>query len=197
MNKVLMGVVVVLAIAVGGFFILNPYSYNEKQATMVADYKDAQYVIEGQHIKLEDGVAETVAAPGSASKVVTRYFGNEVVTDLNDDRREDIVFLLTQETGGSGIFYYVVAALNTADGYVGSQAVFLGDRIAPQTTHMDEGITSKGTNRQNIIVVNYAVRLPGEPFTVRPTLGKSIWLKLDPATMRFGEVAQNFEGESR
>ena len=197
MNKVLMGVVVVLAIAVGGFFILNPYSYNEKQATMVADYKDAQYVIEGQHIKLEDGVAETVAAPGSASKVVTRYFGNEVVTDLNDDGREDIVFLLTQETGGSGIFYYVVAALNTADGYVGSQAVFLGDRIAPQTTHMDEGITSKGTNRQNVIVVNYAVRLPGEPFTVRPTLGKSIWLKLDPATMRFGEVAQNFEGESR
>ena len=197
MNKVLMGVVVVLAIAVGGFFILNPYSYNEKQATMVADYKDAQYVIEGQHIKLEDGVAETVAAPGSASKVVTRYFGNEVVTDLNDDRREDIVFLLTQETGGSGIFYYVVAALNTADGYVGSQAVFLGDRIAPQTTHMDEGITSKGTNRQNIIVVNYAVRLPGEPFTVRPTLGKSIWLKLDPATMRFGEVVRNFEGESR
>lgn len=81
--------------------------------------------------------------------------------------------------------------------YIGSQAFLLGDRIAPQTTAMDEGRTVRGTKRQNVIVINYAVRLPGEPFTARPSAGRSVWLKLDPATMRFGEVARNFEGESR
>jgi hypothetical protein len=62
---------------------------------------------------------------------------------------------------------------------------------------MDEGETSMGTTRKNVVVVNYAVRLPGEPFTAEPSLGKSVWLKLDPTTMQFGEVEQNFEGETR
>lgn len=167
------------------------------EATYPSDYKNAEYLINGQKVKLENGVSEVEAAPGSASKIITRYFGNEVKHDLNDDGREDVAFLLTQETGGSGTFFYVVAALNTPLGYIGSDAVLLGDRIAPQTTHMDEERTVNGTMRQNVIVVNYAVRLPGEPFTARPSLGKSIWLKLDPGTMKLGEVAQNFEGEAK
>lgn len=197
MKKWLVSIVIVLSVLIGGFFALNAYIYKEKQAIATADYKDAEYIIQGERVRLTDGITEKEVAPGSVSKIITRYFGNEVRHDLNDDGREDVVFLLTQETGGGGIFYYVVAALNTERGYVGSEALLLGDRIAPQTTHMDEGITSKGTYRQNVIVVDYAVRFPGEPFTMRPSLGKSIWLKLDPATMQFGEVAQNFEGESR
>ena len=70
---------------------------------------------------------------------------------------------------------------------MGSQGLLLGDRIAPQTTGADKG---------KIIVVNYADRAQGESFTVRPSVGKSIWLLLDPKTMQFGEVVQNFEGES-
>jgi hypothetical protein len=108
-----------------------------------------------------------------------------------------VAFLLTYEPGGSGTFFYVAAALNTPDGYAGSEAFLLGDRIAPQSTNIDEGLTARGTYRQNVIVVNYADRLPGEPFTTSPSIGKSVWLKLDPDTMRFGEVAQNFEGEAR
>lgn len=160
------------------------------------NYIDATYIINGEKIALKNGVSEQEPIPGSSSKIVTRYFGNEVRHDLDDDGREDIVFLLTQETGGTGVFYYVVAALNRSTGYVGSEAFFLGDRIAPQTTNLDEGETVRGTNRRNVIVVNYAVRFPGEPFSVQPSLGKSIWLKLDPVSMQFGVVEQNFEGEA-
>ncbi len=191
MKKWLLSGLGIGVLIVGGFFILHSYGYDEKQIIAVADYKDAEYVIDGRRVQLEDGVAETDAAPGSASKVITRYFGNEVVTDLDDDGREDIVFLLSQETGGSGIFYYVVAALNTERGYAGSEGIFLGDRIAPQTTEL-----SQNPNHQNVIIVNYAERALGEPMTARPSIGKSIWLKLDPQMMQFGEVAQNFEGEA-
>ena len=37
-----------------------------------------------------------------ARRIVTRYFGHELETDLNDDGREDVVFLVTQGRGGSG-----------------------------------------------------------------------------------------------
>lgn len=148
---------------------------------------DATYTVGGQKVTLINGVSETEAAPGSASKIVTRYFGNEVKADFNKDGREDSAFILTQETGGSGTFYYVVALLNKSSGRVGSEAVLLGDRISPQSTNLE---------KNNIVVVNYADRKAGESFDVQPSFGKSIRLLLDTKTMQFGEVAKNFEGEA-
>lgn len=198
MKKLILGLLVVGALLVGGFFALNAYIYEEKQATAATDYKDAEFMIDGQRVKLEDGVAETEAAPGSASTVVTRYFGNEVKTDLDGDGREDVAFILTQSTGGSGTFYYAVAALNTERGYVGSDAYLLGDRIAPQSTNL-----SQNPNHVRVVVFNYADRLPaqagapGEPMTARPSVGTSVYLKIDPSSMQWGIVEPDFEGESR
>ncbi len=184
-------ILIAIVVLVGGFFALNRFIYNQKQSNpaikeVVTDPRNGTYTVNGEAVTLKNGVSE-VAIPNSSAKVVTRYFGNELKTDLNGDGREDTFFLLTQETGGSGTFYYGVGALNTVDGYVGTQGLFIGDRIAPQTTNKGDG---------NIVVVNYAVRKAGEDFSVRPSLGKSLWLKLDPATLQFGEVVQNFEGEA-
>ncbi len=185
------GVIGIIAL-VGGFYAFNGYMYEQKQAYAAEDYKDAEYTIAGERFRLVDGVVETETAPGSASKVVTKYFGNEVKTDLDGDGREDVAFILTQEMAGTGTFYYVVGALNTYRGYVGTDAVFLGDRIAPQITEV-----SRNPQHKNVIVVNYADRAPGEPYSTAPSVGKSLYLKLDPSSMQFGEVANNFEGESR
>ena len=133
-----------------------------------ASHKDISVEIEGQVVTLVGGVAETAAAPGSATKMVTRYFGNEATGDLNGDGAADIAFLITRSGGGSGTFFYVVAALRTARGYTGTNAVLLGDRIAPQTTRIDGGE----------LVVNYADRRPGEPMTTRPSVGVSKYLKV-------------------
>ena len=193
MNKkyLLIGIVLLAVVLV---FVALKLQSSEVSAK---DYKNTSYTIEGQSITLVDGSSEIEEAPGSAGKIVTRYFGNEVEHDLNDDGREDIVFLVTQERGGSGTFFYVVAALNTPTGYVGSDAFFLGDRIALQSTNIDEGVTVQGTKRENVVVVNFAIRGPNEPFTAQPTIGKSVWIKLDTTTMQWGEVAQNFEGENQ
>lgn len=178
----------VAAALAGGFYA---YTHQQKQPQVVMDYKNATYTIEGTPVTLVNGESSVEAAPGSASKIVTKYFGNEVQTDLNGDGRVDVAFLLTQSTGGSGTFYYIVGALNTGNGYVGTDAVLLGDRIAPQTTEISQNPAQKG-----VIVVNYADRAPGEPMTAQPSIGKSIWLKLDSQTKQWGEVAQNFEGEA-
>lgn len=178
--------VLLIIVAVVAFFF-----FAQDEASNNSDHRNTTYSIDGQPITLVDGFAEVEAAPDSASKITTRYFGNELVVDLNNDSREDIIFLLTQETGGSGTFYYVVAALNTEDGYVGSEGYLLGDRIAPQTTEL-----SQNPKHQNVIVVNYADRTSGEPMSADPSVGKSVWLKLNPETMQFGVVEQNFEGEA-
>ncbi len=192
MKKILLGIVVVVVLLVAAFYVFNAYIYNEKQAPTAADYKDAEYRIDGIPVQLIDGVSEIEAAPGSASMIVTRYFGNDYETDLNNDGRLDKVFLLTQEPGGSGVFYYVVAALNTERGYVGSDGYLLGDRIAPQTIE-----ASPNPSHVNVIVANYADLGTGEAMTDEPSVGKSAYLKLDEASMMWGIVEPNFEGESR
>ncbi len=174
------------------FFLLYPV---RKSPTTVSidtySPKNATYTIDGQSVTLVDGVSSVPAATGSASMITTRYFGNEVVHDFDGDGRQDVAFIVTQETGGSGTFYYVVAALNKPDGYVGSDAVFLGDRIALQATTIS---TDPAT--PNVIVVNYADRKQAESFAVAPSVGKSVSILLDTKTMKLGEVAANFEGEA-
>ena len=156
-----------------------------------ADYKNITYTVDGKAVTLRDGVSE-VSQAGSAAKIVTRYFGNVAKGDFNGDGIPDLAFLVTQTTGGSGTFYYVVAAIQTKDGgYVGTDGVLLGDRVAPQTTEM-----SQNPKHKNVLVVNYADRAPGEPMTAQPSIGKSLYLKLDPGTLQFGIVAQDFEGET-
>jgi len=152
-----------------------------------ADHKNLEYSIGGRGVRLVDGVAEAPAAPGSAARIATRYFGNEARGDLNGDGREDVAFLLTQEPGGSGTFFYAVAALDLPSGLVGTEATLLGDRIAPQTTEF---------RADGIIAVSYADRAPGVSLSTAPSVGKTILLKLNPTAMRFGEVVQNFEGEA-
>lgn len=184
-TSVITGVLFVLAAAAVGYLLLEKQTAPSTESPSVS-FKDATYTIDGNSITLVNGLAQSEAAPGSASKLTTRYFGNEATGDLNGDGLDDVAFVLTQEGGGSGTFFYVVAALKTTSGWQGSDAVFLGDRIAPQTTQINNGT----------IVVNYAERKKGEPMTTAPSEGKSLVLKLDPTGMQLGEVVQNFEGEA-
>lgn len=181
---VLIGAIVVL---LGVIFVLDLGKGTEKRPAPAAnDYLNTTYYISGKPVTLVNGVSGEAAAPDSTTKITTRYFGNSAKGDLNGDDIVDLAFLITQETGGSGTFFYLVGAIQNKDGsYRGTNAVLIGDRIAPQTTEFKNGQ----------VVVNYADRAPGEPMTARPSMGKSLYLKYSSATNDFGEVIQNFEGE--
>lgn len=125
-------------------------------------FKETSFTIDGVSIALKDGVS-SVAQTGSSAMVVTQYFGNEVEADVNNDGVLDTVFLVTQTSGGSGTFYYVVAALKTEGGYQVTNAVLLGDRIAPQSSvATDEGV-----------LVTFATRAEDEPMTTELSIGVS------------------------
>ncbi len=146
----------------------------------------ATYTVGGQAVTLVDGHAEQPAAPGSSQKITTGVWGTPELADLNSDGREDAALILIQDSGGSGTFYYVVAAIREDDGYRGTSSVLLGDRIAPRTI----GIVD------NRISVNFLDRAPGDAFTTPPSVPTEQLAIYDPDTRQLTQVARNFEGEA-
>jgi hypothetical protein len=136
--------------------------------TPSVDFLNLTYNIDGIDVTLVDGRSEVEAAPGSSTKILKQYYGNDALGDLNGDGVQDVTFVLTQNSGGSGTLFYVVAALSTKDGYVGSNGILLGDRIAPQSTSISG----------NLVTVAYADRKPDEPFSAEPTVGMSKTLQV-------------------
>ncbi len=145
------------------------------------------YKIAGQDYDLVNGKLEKEAAPGSASKEIISIFGEPVYADLDKDGDKDAVMFLTQQSSGSGTFFYVVVAVRDGRGYKGTNAMFLGDRIAPQNINIIDGRA----------VANFAERKSGESFATPPSEGKSVWIHLDVKNMELGEWVKDFEGESR
>ena len=153
-----------------------PTNASTTGSTQAVDPQNATYLIDGKQVTLVYGVAEQEAAPGSATKVVTKYFGNAVDIDLNSDGLMDSAFLLTQDGGGSGTFFYTAAALNKAGSTQGTNAIFLGDRIAPQSTNVDPGNPVQ-------YIVNYAERKASDPMSAQPSVAVSRTFKLDNDTL--------------
>jgi len=182
-------IIVVTIIAI--FYACNAYIDNEKQADVIADYKNTTYVINNEPVTLVNGIAVTESAPNAASKTTTSYFGNELQIDLNGDGVEDVAFIVRQDVGGTGLFYYAVGAVFTEQGYVGTEGYFLGDRISPQSTDI-----SPNSRHKNVVVFNYLDREIDEPMAVQASVGKSVYLKLVPETFRWAIVEPDFEGES-
>jgi hypothetical protein len=132
------------------------------------------YIIEGQQVTLIDGKSSVPAAPGSATMITTEVFGNEAVGDLNGDGTLDTAFLLTQTSGGSGTFFYMVASLQNKDKtYTGTNGILLGDRIAPQATQIED----------MTIIANYATRPEGAPMTEKPSVMTSKWMQVEGTTL--------------
>jgi hypothetical protein len=178
LTKILI-LVIIIATALSLFYYVKSRSaskhreVSQEQTVQVFDGRNTAFIIDGKEVQLVNGLSEVSVTTSSASKITTRYFGNEAQGDLNGDGLEDVAFLITQNTGGSGIFFYAVVALKTTDGYKTTNAFLIGDRIAPQSTEI------KSDSRE--LHVNYAERKPGEPMTAQPSVGAVTLLKVTNA----------------
>ncbi|MBX4181469.1 hypothetical protein KW807_01225 [Candidatus Parcubacteria bacterium] len=86
--------------------------------------------------------------------------------DLNNDGKDDTVFLVARSGGGSGVFIYAAAYVSGPINYKGSNAVFLGDRIAPKSIGVSNGVAT----------ITYLDRREDEPFAAEPTISRTIKL---------------------
>ncbi len=135
---------------------------------------NTSYVIEGETIALVNGFSARPAAPGSSTQVTTEVWGSPAFADLNTDGHQDAALILIHSPGGSGTFYYAVAAIWRDDGYRGSSALFIGDRIEPRSIEIE----------RNQITVRFLDRTQGEAFSTPPANAMQQLLIYDPDSNR-------------
>ena len=142
------------------------------------DVKNITYTIDGESFTLVHGVAQKDIAPNSATKNTLAFFGEPVYGDVNNDGIDDAAILLVNNPGGSGTFYYAVLAIAIGNTYVATNAINLGDRIAPQTVEIHDGQ----------VIYNYAERKAGESMTTQPSIGKSFYVSYNKSTHVISEL---------
>jgi hypothetical protein len=139
------------------------------------DPLNTTYLIENKAVTLVNGKSEE-QIPNSSIVIKSYNWNNPVEGSLTDftGEKKDASFILVQEPGGSGVFYYVVASLAANEGYIGTNGILLGDRIAPQNMEI---------RQDKVIVVNYADRVEGASMTDKPSVGVSKYFKIQGAVL--------------
>jgi len=183
----IVAVVVIIAIIGLVYFQLTKQDRENTIPVLSAfDVLNMSYTVDGEIFILQNGKAEKEYTSDSATKNTLSIFGQPLYADLDKDGDEDAALLLVNDPGGSGTFYYAVLAINNGNASFTTNALLLGDRIAPQTMGIDEGHA----------LFNYVERKAGEPITTRPSMGKSLWIQYDSQTGQIGEWVKDFEGEA-
>ena len=150
---------------------------------LVPDPLNATYTIEGVPVRLKEGRAETPAAPNSALRVRTSVFGEPAQGSLDAGGAIGSALILVHSPGGSGTFYYVGVAGRLSDGYVGSNAVLLGDRLVVKSVSL----------RNGLVIVEYLERAPEAPMAAAPTIPSTMVLRYRRGRLR--SLAAIGEGE--
>jgi hypothetical protein len=176
MKKIIIWAIVVICI---GFlvWIVRPRpitTLKDLGKIKIPSVLDISYVIDKTEVKLVNGKATTSISNSSAS-VVTTVFGKPSMGDLNGDGISDAVIFLTQETGGSGVFYYAAVALQNENlTWQSVGTVLLGDRIAPQSILV----------KDQVAMFNFADRKKDEPMSAIPSVGVTKYLVVEDGKLK-------------
>lgn len=167
-NVILVLIFLLALIALVGYFALRGKDSRVKIGTPVVDEQgiprqdpsNATFMIEGESVKLSGGKNETSIAPGSSFMEETSLLDKFAYGDINGDGKEDTALLLARYGAGSGTFVYLAVFVSGPVAYRGSNAIFLGDRISPETISVSAGT----------ITAKYLDRKSDEPMAAEPTI---------------------------
>jgi hypothetical protein len=172
MIKKIILVIFILVLIVGvGYLIarlktrsksITPVVTTTEPSNVITDALNTTYTIDDQLASLINGSAQQSVATGSSGTINISVWSQPVLGDLNNDGNDDAALILVEQTGGSGTFYYLVAAIENPESgeAIGSNGVLLGDRISPQSISIDKGV----------ITVKYLDRGPKEAMATPPSI---------------------------
>jgi len=169
-KKLLIGIVVAAAVVAAVALIVRPsvpgWNAEPTESPFARpDPRNGSYKIEGKTAAMKNGEVNVQVDTGVF--VNYKYF-QQADGLLNEDLIEDSGVIIVGDAGGSGTFYYAAALVSKPNGWEGTNGILLGDRIAPQTIDVND----------DMFIVNYADRKPGEAFTVAPSVGKTRYFQV-------------------
>jgi hypothetical protein len=91
-------------------------------------------------------VASVIVAKG---KLPSKYFGTEARGDLNGDGIDDVAFIINRNDKDRGVLYYLSSAINVADGYNGTNLLFLGDKVKPNNIKIVDQMITLDISKEN------------------------------------------------
>jgi len=169
-------IVIMLAILVIGglfYFTRNKNDSADKVTTPVSkdeNFKpnpsNATFTFVDGPITLSNGVIDRSVVPDSNIMEEISLLDDIAYGDINGDKKIDAVTLLARFGGGSGTFIYAGAFVSGPVNYKGSNVVFIGDRINPQSVSISNGV----------ITIKYLDRNPDQAFSEEPTIQKTMEL---------------------
>lgn len=175
MKKTIRIVFYCILVTIISIIIAGIYRFNFTDAgdiLMKNDPKNIAYTIDGELFVLKEGKASKEIAPESAIKNTLSLFEEPVYGIFGEKGVPGAAVLLVNNNGGSGTFYYAALAIASGTSYISTNAIFLGDRIAPQTILLQQGVT----------IYNYADRNEGEHMVAKPSIGKSAYIYYNEET---------------
>lgn len=103
----------------------------------LAQLKNATYLVEGQRIKLRNGLYQQ-GTPKDGNFLAVE-FEKAALGDLNNDGKNDATVVNNYNSGGSGCFVILAAMMNQNDNPVQVAAVDLGDRVVVRSISIKGG----------------------------------------------------------
>ena len=171
--KKILALILILAAIVAVFYYLSRKDSGNKTETSTAsdndnsgfqpDPSNATFIFDDGPVTLSAGRYEKSASPGSAFVEEIVILDKFAYGDINADNKMDTVLLLARYGAGSGSFIYLVGFASGPVTYKGSEVLFIGDRISPQSISINQGV----------ITMEYLDRAPDEPFAAEPTISVS------------------------
>ena len=122
-------------------------------------YEHVSFLIDGKAVPLDGKRLSIVSGPTPG--------------DLDGDGRRDAAVTLAYQPGGSGTFIYAAAVMDIDGARKGTNAVLLGDRVAPESAAVSNGM----------IVATYLDRGSGEPMTAKPTIETKKYIRVEDGTL--------------
>ena len=161
-------ILVVLLAVVGGYFYYKNNSPSDQLTpstttdnSFTPDPSSATFTFDDGAITLSNG--RNTLEEGGEVVLETFLLQQRDSGDVNADKKDDTVILLAQSGGASGVFIYVAGYISGPVSYKGTNAVFVGDRISPESLSIKNGV----------ITLKYLDRRPDEPFSAEPTVETS------------------------
>ncbi|WP_163930237.1 hypothetical protein [Paraferrimonas sp. SM1919] len=112
---------------------------------------------ESGKVELYQGKASLPAAANSSSKIIFKI-QQQLDTDLNQDGLMDKIIILTVDTVGSGLFYYLYPVINDNTQAIAKEGVLIGDRV----------IIKNLSHHSNIITVQYLKHTVEQSYSEHP-----------------------------
>jgi hypothetical protein len=116
-----------------------------------SDAFNTVYLYNGEEISIKNGKAEMLSE-GSTSRTLFQIWGSPVKEDVNGDAVEDQITVISIESTGEDILYYLGIALGNENKYYGTNLSFIGSGISIQNIEF----------AKSYITLNYMQPSPNE-----------------------------------